>query len=230
MKNPIFLFLGLCLTILSCEGIQEYSQPYETTVTVVDMDGKPIKNRLVKVLNKFYQDDSYNNFIEGKELNRAITNNDGIAILRYKLLRAEFVAEWAWIIVADDTLFKSIMYLTHVQEQTQLKLEDEKKLKGTIKMDSLVPLKIRIKTNRDYAYEYSILATMQYSRTGEFDPIMNRTFANIFVKNKRYKLDTTITTMVYSKANFGVTTRVDGYGKYHPFTKDSVRSIVFDEF
>jgi hypothetical protein len=197
MKSQIFLFLAFCFTILSCDSYQEYSQPYEMTVTVVDMNEKPVKNRLVRVLDRF-RDYSNNNFIEGKELNRAITNNDGIATVRYKLLRAEYVAEQAWIIVTDDTLFKSVSYLTHVQ---------------------------------DYAYEYWILAGIQYTaRTGEFDPIMSRTFANISVKNTRYKLDTTITTMVYSKANFGVTTYVDGYRKGHSFTKDSIRDIIVDEF
>lgn len=229
MKSQIFLFLGLCFTILSCDSYQEYSQPYEMTVTVVDMDGKPIKNRLIRVLDMF-RDHPDNDFKEGKELARSITNNDGIAILRYKLLRAEFVAGEAYIIVEDDTLFKSISYLNHVQEQSWA-LEDEKKLKGTIKMDSLVPLKVRIKTNRDYAYEYSIWAYMGYTpSTKELDRRMQRTFARFFVKNKRYKLDTTVTTMVYSKANFSVSTYVDGYQKNHAFTKDSIRSIIDDEF
>ena len=79
--NIIYL-VSLIIWVTSCM-FKGFSQPFETTVQVVDMDGKPVANRTVRI-TKPKTNSSL--FIDSTQIKQElVTNNEGKAIFNYNL-------------------------------------------------------------------------------------------------------------------------------------------------
>jgi hypothetical protein len=192
MKNLI-LILTICFLSNSC-GFKGYDQSYEMTVTVLDMDGKPVKGRKVKALAGF---EFHGTIPSGKVTGTATTDANGQAVLNYTLSVWGSGQDYATITTEDDALFKCTNVLTHISDNKQ---SSTIKKTGTLTMDSLVPFRIRFKTNRDDATSVGVLINNEKNLHSDL------TINTVFLKNTLFistpKVDTIISTMVYSKARF----------------------------
>ena len=200
--KKLVLSLSVCLFINSC--IYKGSvQSYEMTVKVVDMENKPIKGYSVKSL---VGTANFNGIIPSNHVKTeatAVTDVNGVAVLTYNLDDSDSFSETATIVVSEDDLFKPVNVLSHGKSGPLKKT-------GTIFMDSLVPLKIRIKTNRDDVASVNIRLTNEPIApylTSLGKDIIKRGFMDSYFQVSTPKLDVIITAMVLSKND--VNMRID---------------------
>jgi hypothetical protein len=197
MKNLLLILLS-CLCCNSCM-FKGFDQAFELTVTVLDMDGKPVKDRKVKAI----AGSPFNGTIGfGRITGTAITGLNGQAVLNYTLNISDSSQDYAVIATEDDSLFKCINILTHTLSNKE---ENTIKKTGTLKMDSLVPFKIRIKTNRDDVTGFEATINSNFN-SGNVSELVNNTFTKINFTTTMPKVDTIISTKVYSKADFIIRT------------------------
>ena len=170
MKKRLFVILVvLIIGFWSCQP-QDIRQPFETTVTVEDMDGKPIVGKIVKVFgssSNTYYNDTIRDFY-ARATDSATTDKNGKVVLHYELVdRTDISPLFALIVVKDDAQFKAVNYINH--ESSHI-ITRAGKFSGTIKMDSLVPFSLRLKTNRDdvknILYDVSSFSYISKSATG----------------------------------------------------------------
>ena len=203
MRITDILVLFLLLSTQSCTD-NGFSQPFETTVSVVDMDGKPLKGRTVKVRTGFGPpvspfNDSISQF--GKVLTSAVTDANGQAVLNYTLNALSDIApDIAVVAAVDGDVYKCVNFVTHtVVYGNQAKM----KMTGKISMDSLVTFRMRCKTNRTDVTGIQFLAYNSPFASNRTDNI-ERSFIREYIRTTTPQLDTVITTRVYSKAPFQV--------------------------
>ncbi len=175
--NVIYL-VSLTIWVTSCR-FQGFSQPYETTVQVVDLDGKPIANRTVRLTTGTSSSDTTR---IKKEL---LTNNEGKAVFNYDLSVSDSHIESARFFATDDNTWKGIAFEEHTLEASQSKTI-KKEIQLT--MDSLKPVKIRLSSNRNDLIRYSIRA---YFSDRNLD-ILSR-------ERRASSIDTTFTVKILSK-------------------------------
>ena len=187
MKNTILL-LTICFWSYSCT-FQGFSQSFENIVTLEDMNGKPIKGHEVRVLRN-----TSNSFPSSfdQELKSAITDNNGQAILNYNLNISDSSQDYAYILGEDDKLLKAVNFVTHTLTNKQSKIIERT---DTIRMDSLVPFKFRVKTEKS---DIRALRVYIFSYSGS----IQRNFADEYLFSNMSKIDTTTSVLVYSKADF----------------------------
>lgn len=202
MKIIGILILFLLLSTQSCTD-NGFSQPFETTVSVVDMDGKPLKGRTVKVRTGFGPpvspfNDSISQF--GKVLTSAVTDANGQAVLNYTLNAFSDIApDIAVVAAVDGDVYKCVNFVTHtVVYGNQAKM----KMTGKISMDSLVTFRMRCKTNRTDVTGIQFLAYNSPFASNRTD--IERSFIREYIRTTTPQLDTVIMTRVYSKAPFRV--------------------------
>jgi hypothetical protein len=172
-----------------------YDQSFETTVTVVDMDGKPVKERIVKALKGF----NFSGRVPTDSRlggSSATTDANGQVVLKYELNISSSSQDYMVIAADDDILFKCVNVITHTVPTE--KTSTIKKT-GTLKMDSLVPFKIRFKTSRD---DVNGLRVIVNSKLPLGDDIIHNNFMDVQISTSTPKIDTIISTKVYSKASF----------------------------
>jgi hypothetical protein len=197
MKLFILLVL-ICLSNPSCM-YRGCTQGFATTLTVLDMSGKPIKGRKVKALKSF---SSFFGSLSSSDqlLTTAITDANGQALLRYNLSISDSSQDFCVLTAEDDALLKTVKVATHTLGNTCGSI---KKLTETIQMDSLVPFKIRFKTSRDDVKSFQVNVTNDPSlmQPQNFN-FIKRIFIDSSINTTTPKLDTIINTLVYSKADF----------------------------
>ena len=201
MRITDILVLFLLLSTQSCTD-NGFSQPFETTVSVVDMDSKPLKGRTVKVRTGFGPpvspfNDSISQF--GKVLTSAVTDANGQAVLNYTLnALSDTAPDIAVVAAVDGDVYKCVNFVTHtVVYGNQAKM----KMTGKISMDSLVTFRMRCKTDRTdvTGIQFFVSGSSFSNRTD-----IERSFIRESIRTTTPKLDTVITTRVYSKARFQV--------------------------
>jgi hypothetical protein len=193
MKHLILL-LALCLSSNACRYKGE-SQPFETTVTVLDMDGNPVKGRTVKA---FADNSQFSGALSSSNRLKASATTDakGQVVLAYNLDISDSSQEFAIIAADDDGVFKCTNVVKHNYQSAKGTI----KLTGTIKMDSLVPFKIRFKTNRDDVK--ALIVLINNAPSTPTDDVINTVFLKNTISTTTPKIDTIISTKVYSKASF----------------------------
>jgi hypothetical protein len=187
----LFLSLSSCL-------IRDNSQPFEMTATVLDMSGKPIKDREVRV---FVRTQPFSGLIFNDEQTHAfgVTDEKGQVVLKYSL-DIDDTQQFATVFANEDDVFRTVSVITHSSSGNKT---DVVKKSGTIQMDSLVPFTLRLKTDRVDVRGLNIFMTSgQIFSSVQNTTNIQRTFTNVFSTTNTPKLDTLITTKVYSKAEF----------------------------
>jgi hypothetical protein len=113
--------------LYACEKSYDVYYPYETTVTVVNMQGKPLTGQTVQATGG------------GRFTVTGITDINGRATLQYKLfLPSTAAAESANITVKNDVFLSAINSGYHIANS------HTDKFSCTIQMDSLIPFKVRL--------------------------------------------------------------------------------------
>jgi hypothetical protein len=195
--------LALILILMTCIGCGANQKiKINAVCTVVDMDNKPVKNRkidLFSILNGHNFQDSFT--ISKAILHQTkVTNDSGVVEFDYVWQNDESSTTFFHIVAKEDSFFRAVNHLTPQIPSLDKRKED---FKGTIKMDSLVPIKIRFKTNRSDADELKILIMNDPYLTTPQDLTLNpRKFIDKRIKITATTYDTTITTQVYKKADF----------------------------
>jgi Macroglobulin domain MG4 len=177
-----------------------FSQPLETTVQVVDMDGKPVANRTVRITKPKLNSSIFIDSTQVKQ--ELVTNSEGKAIFNYNLSISDSNQDFVQFFAKDDNTWKAITFV-------ELSLSNNKQSKIIkneiqVKMDSLKSLKIRLSSNRNDLISYSISANL---RSGEFPQDRNTIERNIdFFNRDRVpsSIDTTFTIKIFSKHSFSI--------------------------
>lgn len=219
MKIIFFASFCLLLGISSC-FIETNSQPYEMTARVVDVDSKPIPNREVRV---FVRTQPFAGFLFSDEQTHAlgITDAEGQVVLRYSLDINEGLQQFATVFASEDDVMRTVNVITHPSNSTK---RDVIKQSGTIVMDSLVPFTMRFKTERvDVTGFSTFVSSGQAFSSSQSQTNISRTFLNGFGQTRTPKLDTLITTKVYSKAEFWLNSALFLSGSPYSITKNNVR-------
>jgi hypothetical protein len=194
----IICLVSLTIWLTSC-FFKGFSQPFETTVQVLDMGGKPIAGRTVRLTTST----SPSSFIDTKNIKQElVTNNDGKAIFNYDLSISDSHSEFAQFVCKDDNTWKAIAFEEHSLSNRQSKIV-RKQIQ--LQMDSLKPLKIRLSSNRNDLIRYKI-ATF-FSTFVIISP-NNKLIAHdldlLSRDRKAASLDTIFTVKIFSKHSFVV--------------------------
>ena len=197
MKN-IKIITAFCLGILGCDiPAPTVTQSFETTVQVVDMNGKPIPNR--KVLLLVNLSNWYSNFdtntISNLGFGRETTDANGHVKFNYKL-SSDDIVQVANIIAKDDTLYKAVTMVSHnVLSNKNESLKPE----FMIKMDTLKAFKIRMKC--DKTDMKSMYISVESRLSSNESSIIDRNFVRFLTETSK---DTTFSVRVFSKADLGI--------------------------
>lgn len=219
MKIIFFATFCLFLGLSSC-FVENNSQPYEMTARVVDMDSKPIKDREVRV---FVRTQPFTGFLFSDEQTHAlgVTDADGQVVLRYSLDIDDGLQQFATVVASEDDVMKTVSVITHPANSTKT---DIVKKSGTIIMDSLVPFTMRFKTERTDVTGFStVVSSGQFFSSSQGQTNISRFFLNAFGQTRTPKLDTLITTKVYSKAEFGLNSALFLSSTPYSITKNNIQ-------
>jgi hypothetical protein len=194
----IICLVSLTISVTSCM-FKGFSQPFETTVQVVDMGGKPIVGRTVRLSIST----SPLTFINTANLKQElVTNNQGKAIFNYDLSISDSNSEFAQFVCKSDTTWKAIAFEEHSLSNRQSKLV-RKEIQ--LQMDSLKRLKIRLSSNRNDLIRYNIAT---FFNTFVISSPNNKLIAHdldLLIRDRRAaSLDTVFTVKIFSKHSFAV--------------------------
>lgn len=182
MKNLILL-IPFCLWMSACKERSFDPILYTTTVKVVDLDGVPLQGRSVNVFS--YPNESVS----------TITDKNGQAVLKYHGYVSGSHLGDSDITVSDESFFKGVNHFKHQAGEIISQ-------PVVLRMDSLIPFKVRIKTNRDDVASVNIQLTNEpifpYTTSLGRD-IIKREFMKNSIQTSTSKLDTLISVMVLSK-------------------------------
>jgi hypothetical protein len=204
LKNKIikaFLALiAICLTANSC-GFKGYSQPYETTIQLVDMDGKPIKDVKVNI-KMFINVGGFNN--QGDFRISNTTNLEGNSVFNYSLNISEVTQDGASFAAADDTLWKVVNDVYHTVSNSG----KEKTIKQVLKiqMDTLKTIKVRVQKTDATPRPLAIICQVNNGNAGVStgSTYTTRLYENKFAfewkKDSVGVLDTVLNCKIYAKA------------------------------
>jgi hypothetical protein len=219
-KINILCILSLTIWVTSCI-VEDYAKSYETTVQIVNMDGKPLANQTVQFSNRTRS--SYH--LGQKVTQELLTNTEGKATFNYELTISDSHQDFATFVGKDDSIWKSISYAEHVRGDNK-----PKNINFQIKMDSLKPLKIRLSSNRNGLIKYGFFADLEYSPSNKLVP---RNLAFVAYDANAFPLDTTFTIKVFSKnyyklsANAIYNSEPKIVFRYPTFTENISRDTVY---
>jgi hypothetical protein len=147
----LMVLLTICLWTNACQ-FQGYTQNFETTIQVAEVDGKPLKGRVVK----FYKTVGAEHFIGSTRqspINMATTDANGQVTFSYGLEISDSNSDFATFTSEDDTVWKLISYPNH-------SVSAKKKKKQTLKivMDSLTTIRIHLQKTSTTPLELSLLS------------------------------------------------------------------------
>ena len=199
--------LAFCLVNHSC-GFRGFSQPYETTIQLVDMDNKPIKGIKVNIKHFIGFGGSFNNSISDMR-SSSMTNLNGNTTFNYSLNISDSSSDGASFAADDDTKWKLVNDVSHTVNTSSQKKTIKQVLK--IQMDTLKDVKVRLqKTSLT-----PLLLSLNASITNNENPVINnvltaathttRLYDNSWLfgwsKKKVGVFDSLYTCKLYSKAN-----------------------------
>jgi hypothetical protein len=149
--SRLIVLLIICLWSNACH-FQGYTQNFETTIQVVEVDGKPLKGRVVKfykLLGISYFVGSTSHSPEGT----VTTDVNGNAVFNYGLDISDSNSDYATFTTEEDTVWKLVSYPYHL-------VSAKKKKKQTLKivMDSLTTIRIRLQKTSATPLELSLLS------------------------------------------------------------------------
>ncbi len=207
MKVYISFIFGMSFYISSCyppcKG--NFTQQFEMTLKVVDMDNNPVKNREVIM---FTLPESHNpsmaNLLSPVIFDKTSTTTDNIGNIKLAyILKTDCEMNFSRaFIVKEDSLFKAVDFVKHSVNINQKTAIDRIKLSDTIRMDSLVPFKMRIKSSKNNVSKLYMRVASSNLYGYSIDTLY-RTFKYSFGEPISSQLiDTTIVTQVYSKRQF----------------------------
>lgn len=227
MKNHLLLILGICLCVdCNKHSIYRYTQAFQTTVKVLDADGKPVLNQDVQLFtgSSINSLSSFNHIPTEGLTATAKTDMKGNAIFNYELFTSggwdsptlNGVATFA---IKDDTFRNTVMldgfdYSTKSQKETI-------KSTTTVHIDSLLPVKVRI-----YKTSTSPLA-IWFRATTIFPEKPKEVRRNFVSWNKYYvqKFDTTFTFLAYAKTQFSIRSTLDSLVPASPQSNNFIKTI-----
>ena len=139
--NPLKA-IGACLLLFaaSCINTSIGVFQYSTTITVTDMDGKPLAGQKVKLVYGFGF--STLNPQQPHTKDSAFTDNTGKATFNYSLTTSESHSDNALFGTEKDSTWENIETLSHGIFSSD---ESLNKRSFTLRKDSLVPLSVQIK-------------------------------------------------------------------------------------
>ena len=193
MKSFLVL-IAFTVFFVSCS--KKSTREYKATITVVNFDGKPLAGRKVKAFVTPFDARPFEALKEVTSQNIVTTDNNGKAVLEYELWSDDGSHSSVSIVALDDSSLISTNYIGHDIFNTV-----EHFVGGTITMDSLIPFKIQFKSNYNIAGIKSRINIANQFRPKN-DKILERIFLELDKNISTNTLDTTITTMVYSKNPF----------------------------
>jgi hypothetical protein len=186
--KTLFAFL-MCLLFLNygCNLDWEIVQPFETTVQVIDMDGKPMKGQSIVLTTGYATLDT----------TTKMTDNEGKATFLYSLSMSESHAQTARFVVKDSGVWLAVNSESHSLINRQKKLIQQN---FQINMDTLKPFQIRLKSDR--ADVKVLTATVDaYLDFRQTPKAIRRYMGSCVTKTSN---DTVFTVKAFSKANFGI--------------------------
>lgn len=180
----IILFFVLIFCVYSC-GFKGYTQNFETTITVVDSNDKPIKGQIVK----FYKE-SYSQYVGTRDSPQEVktTDDNGIAVFSYGLEIWDSGTDFATFISEDDNKWKLLSFPNH-------SVSGKKKKKQTFKIvkDSLTTVRVKL------AKTTSTLNSLQLF-SGSYSNASEVNYSDTYARNS----DENITHIQWSKKNVGI--------------------------
>lgn len=186
------LFVASCMN--TSIGVLQYS----TTITVTDMDGKPLAGQKVKLVYGFGF--STLNPQQPHTKDSAFTDNTGKVTLNYSLTASESHSDIALFGTEKDSTWENIETISH-----GIFLSDEKSLNKrsfTLRKDSLVPLSVQIKktSNRVGGIACGFYSERKWvSNDISTASIESRSLWS-WKKESVALFDTTLTVKIYSKS------------------------------
>jgi hypothetical protein len=192
-------FLFACFGLFSCVSKDTF-YPFQTVVTVVDFNEKPIKGIKVKVGETF----------PDREKTSGITDANGKVTLNYTLLQSPSNTESTSIFVEEDSLFRALDRYGHSIPYA--------KPSYTIHVDSFAKLKVRLQKTDTLPLRLTLVA--QWANKNANSTKSNEIFS-FFEKNDVGIFDTTLTLTVWQKTPFEVTaaTSLVNFATVKYFTK-----------
>ena len=195
-QKEILILIVFLSSLYACTKSRDVYYPYETMVTVVDMQGKPLSNRTVEATG--------GGLLASKFTVKGTTDANGRATLQYKLLLpSTATAENATITVTDAEFLKGINSCYHTAE------DRSNTFSCTIQMDSFVPFKVRLLRTDTSLVNISFSGNWIETRNLYH---LSHQFVNWNPKNIR-TLDTTLTFLTWQKTPFTLWTEVSNSPK-----------------
>ncbi len=194
MKNLIILIIGLAFWLIGCVSVTKNS--FETTIKVVDMNNKPMPNQIVRFKKSTINWDSkFEKSVLDFLVIDEVSNASGIAKFSYDLFFDD-ITQVANFIVKDDTIFKTVNMASHTSlGRNNKNFEPE----FTIRMDTLKPFKIRMKSDRaDIKRLYISVGARLSSNESS---IVDRNFERFLTETSK---DTVFSVKTFSKSDFWI--------------------------
>lgn len=176
---------------------------YSTTVTVTDMNNKPLAGQKVKIIYGYSVNQNYIRSYHLKD--SAITDNTGKVTLTYPLSISESHSDNAVFVTEDDTTWKSAEYVN--QSFVSASTKKVNLLNFSIRKDSLMPVMIRLQKTNNTISGKSIVLFSERQNMGNsqiYSAIDSRIFYE-WSRDSIAQLDTTFTIKTYSKIGGRVT-------------------------
>jgi hypothetical protein len=183
MMKKVLTF-AIFIHFFSCS--KDIAIPFETTVTVLDVDNKPIKGR--KVIAGY-------SFGGKSEIASAITGVDGTAILNYDVSRISDAQTLINVFAEEDPSFKSLDSYQHSESSFRKK-------SYLIVMDSLIKLKLRL-VKTDTVPLVLGINTIWFSNIGLDRVSQNKYFHN-WVRDSIRTFDSTFVFSVWQKTHINI--------------------------
>ncbi len=215
MINKIICIFIICLCLTSCNKDTTYLQPYEMTVKLVDRDGQPIIGRQLNLITG-YDQGKFN--ISNGVKDSLLTDSTGSAIFKYDIRSSDAFDINPYVVlirVVEDSTYVGVNYIRHGLDYSgsQSHATSRVKLSGTIRMDSIVPFKIRLKTNKANVVSFLFNLKADQRSVAEYEANklgqnLERSFINLNPIGLIPQLDTLLSTKIYSKTRVSIVSSI----------------------
>lgn len=211
MKNLINLLviIAFSIGINACQAVYEV-QTYQTTIKVIDTQGKILKNKRVKLFKNSYAGTNISS--SSKPIAQALTDEFGNTHFTYTLSYDDSSLETAIFILEDDSIYKAI----HNYHHYLLTTAKYKPIIQEIKMvmDSITTFKVHIKKTNPKILDINAYSYRSYTSNYLGTDTLEQKF-NTFYKGKVGIIDTIISIEAYSNTSVQFTANL---------SKDSILS------
>lgn len=173
-----YTILVLVYFTLSACIFKSYDQSYETTVQLVDMDDKPLKNTNIKV--RLFIGNGSHFDTSSTDLRETLrTNTEGNATFKYFLNISDSSVDGASFLVDHDSIWMPVAGVVHTVGNENKNKTAKQVLK--IQMDKLRDIKIRVQKKSTTPYNLEFITNL----TGTNDRLYDNSYAHVeqFRKN-----------------------------------------------